>query len=108
MHIRLRSLLLPLLLLVVVISVAPPLIAPVAAAACHGFSTCPDPKSCGGLSSLVACDSPFCDSADSFCEAKGAQTATYQLKEQFRACTLSDGSQCLEWTTFQFRTRCGC
>lgn len=108
MHMRLRSLLLPLLLLAVVISVAPPLVTPASAAACHGFSTCPDPKSCGGWSTLVACDSPFCDSADPFCESKGALTATYQPKEKFRACTLSDGSQCLEWLTISFRTHCGC
>jgi putative hemolysin len=108
MHIRLRSLLLPLLLLAVVISVAPPLVTPASAAACHGSSACPDPKSCGGWSTLVACDSPYCEEADSFCLAKGAQLETYQLKEQFRACTLSDGSQCLEWMTFSFRARCGC
>jgi hypothetical protein len=108
MQMRLRSLLLPLLLLTVVTSLAPPLIAPASAAACHGFITCPDPKSCGSWSTWVACDSPYCDDADSFCLGKNIPLATWQPKEQFRACTLSNGSQCLEWVTASFRTRCGC
>jgi hypothetical protein len=108
MHMRLRSLLFPLLLVIVVISTAPPLVTPASAAACHGFITCPNPKSCGSWSTWVACDSPYCDDADSFCLGKNIPLATYQPKEQFRACTLSNGSQCLEWVTASFRTRCGC
>jgi hypothetical protein len=109
MHIRLRSLLLPLLLLIVVVlSVAPPLVPPAEAAACHTWqSACPEPKACTGWSSLVNCDSPFCDSHPA-CDSISGGVAVVQLKERFRDCTLSDGSHCIEGELYSFKVRCGC
>ncbi|HEV7508628.1 MAG TPA: hypothetical protein VGS07_27360 [Thermoanaerobaculia bacterium] len=107
MQTRLRFLLFPLLLLVVTLSVAPPLVSPAAAAACHGFITCPDPKSCASWTAFTACEDPFCDSHPS-CDIKSNGIATVQLKERFRACTLSNGSQCIEWQTSSFVVHCGC
>jgi hypothetical protein len=104
---RIRFLLLPLLLLVVVLISAPPFATQAAAAACHGYTSCPDPKSCGGWSTLVDCDSQFCDSHPD-CDFKTGGTAIVQLKERFRACTLADGSQCLEWQLYSYKVRCGC
>jgi hypothetical protein len=104
---RLRVLLLPLLLLVVAFISAPPFVQEAAAAACHSGGPCPNPTSCGGWSTLVACDSPFCDSHPS-CDFKSGGVATVQLKERFRACTLADGSQCLEWQLYSYLVHCGC
>jgi hypothetical protein len=107
MRAHLRSLLFPLLLLVVVLSTAPPLVSTAAADACHGWGTCPSPKSCGGWSGLTPCDSPFCDSHPA-CDGISGGIAFVQLKERFRACVLSDGSQCIEGELYSFKIHCGC
>lgn len=109
MRTRVRLLQLVLVLaLVAAASALPPLVTPAEAAACHGFVSCPSPVSCGSWSSLFNCDSPFCDTHPS-CDSKTPDgIAIVQLKERFRACTLANGSQCLEWELYSFKVRCGC
>lgn len=84
-------------------------LSPMPEAACHGWITCPEPKSCNSnWSGFAPCDAPFCG-WDSYCESKTPDgEATVQPKERFRSCTLGDGSICLEWQVYSFRLHCGC
>lgn len=112
MHKGIRSILLPLLFLAVIVAAVPPLTSSARAVeACNSPSTCPDPKSCNNWSGYYDCEMPFCD-FDPFCGAKIGQEegpATFQLRQQFRDCTLLNGSPCREYSNiYAFRTRCGC
>jgi hypothetical protein len=101
MRIRSLMLLLPALILAAILAFA----TSAAAAPCQGAPSC-GTTACTAWSAYYDCDAPFCG-GDSFCDSKGTD-AVLQPTERYRACTLPDGSQCLE---FQHRTRrlhCGC
>ena len=77
------------------------------ASACHGWYTCPSPKSCGSWSTYQDCDQPFCG-WDDYCEYKSGGDATVQPRERFRYCVLGDGSPCYEYQVISWRLHCGC
>ncbi len=104
MTVRIRLLLLMLFLLILPTIV--PLATPARADACHGDVSCPNPSSCANWSTLYSCGEPYCD-YDPVC-AKEGDLATFQPRERFRACTLQDGSTCLEYMVAPRGKSCGC
>ncbi|HEX6904405.1 MAG TPA: hypothetical protein VF789_32150 [Thermoanaerobaculia bacterium] len=102
MSVRIRLLLLMLFLLILPTIV--PLATPAYADECHSAIPCPEPKACSNWSAAYYCGTPYCDYSP-ICD----DIATFQLREKFRACTLQDGSTCLEYAKVSTaRTSCGC
>lgn len=84
---------------------------------CHGFVTCPDPKSCSGWSSYYNCGT-MCV-ADRACGGCGpipldpdcipdGTGVTRQFTESFRVCTLQNGTSCTEYRGSAYKAECGC
>lgn len=84
---------------------------------CHGYTTCPDPKSCGSWSTYSACGTSCvrnrecggCGplSQDPDCIPDGTK-GLRQFSEAFRTCTLQNGSTCTEYTLISSIVDCGC
>lgn len=84
---------------------------------CHGYTTCPNPKSCGSWSTYYACgttcvynrDCGGCGPIhlDPDCVPDGTK-GLRQFSEQFRTCTLQDGSTCTEYNLISSIVDCGC
>lgn len=84
---------------------------------CHGYTTCPNPKSCGSWSTYTACGTTCvynreCGGCgpihlDPDCVPDGTK-GLRQFSEQFRACVLQDGSTCMEYNLISSIVDCGC